>query len=450
MNKTAPSEFQLNQPTYLLGIGGMGMSGLAMALHSAGVPVAGSEREPERGRALWLKSQGISVQLQGESGLTDFIHYHPDARIVTSRAVEDNVPEMATVQRLNLPLIQRVDFLMQLVGQASYPIAVAGTAGKTTTASLLTHLLRKTSLRPSHLVGGVIAGLGPGHLDQGPHFVYELDESDGRTAEYCPRLLLVTNLHEEHHSLQTLQNHFRHLLENLPVDGTLLTLSEDPLFLESPHQKPILHLDLLHESTDGLRVKVDGIETLIPLAGHHNLANLRLTLAAALELGVSLEDSLQALASFPGVENRMRQLGRLPGGQELILDFAHAPLELKALIHSLERMYSSFTLVWQPHGYGPLSRQWTELVETFSAMRSGDTLLITEVYYAGGTVTRKHSGQDLVNAVQGSHQNTFFVSEISNIPFFLRENPPEGKAIVLAGARNIFDISGEVLTTGQN
>lgn len=439
----------LKDAYFILGIGGMGMSALANYLLDRGDPVEGTDREYFRGRCLALARRGLRVHPQGSGGLTAFVAAHPDRkiRVLASPAVEAEVPEMVAAKELGLAVVRRPDFLAGLFNAAPHRVAVVGSAGKTTTSALLAHILVACGKDPSYAIGGFIGDAPNGRCGRSGLFLAEADESDGSVVNYRPDLVLFTNLFPEHKPLEELRANFRTMFAGMPEGGRVLYSEMDPaLGLSSPRNMSPVQGTLNPWSAGGeiLEIQYGKKRYRIPLAGNHNYRNVELAVAGAHHLGVGFDDALKSLERFPGVEHRMAKFGEA-AGVRVFCDFAHAPREIKASYESSTALGRRVVYVYQPHGFGPTHLQREPLVETFAAMRPEDALVLTDIYYGGGTVERLTTGRGLFDLVAARHADTHFVESLDDLPETVAILASPGDVVTLAGSRTIFDSGDKVL-----
>lgn len=439
---------RLKDAFFLLGIGGMGMSAIAHYLLDRGDLVAGADRQPNGTRCRSLIGRGVELWPQGAGGLKRFVRGQLGRQVVVVRsaAVEDGTPEMNDAVSLGLTVIDRVGFLSDRFNHAPKRIAVVGSAGKTTTSALLAHILVESGKDPSYAVGALIGSRPNGRYGHGEMFVIEADESDGSVVRYTADVVLFTNLFEEHRTLHELRESFLALFARMPAHGTILYAAMDDTLSRMTDRAMIAARGTVNHCSAGetLVVTCGDRKTRIALAGAHNLPNVELAIAGAVHLGIPIRDALRALESFPGVEHRMAVVGHRDG-VVVYTDFAHSPDEIHASYGSARSLGSRVIYVYQPHGYRPTHQQKAGLVEVFSNMREGDAVVLTEIYYAGGTVSRQVTGEELYRSAIDRHTNTFFVPDLAALPDVLSRIVRRGDVVVLAGARSITEMGTTVL-----
>lgn len=425
------------------------MSALANYLLDRGEIVGGVDREYHRGRCVYLQQRGLVLHPQGEGGLALFVSANAGCEffVIRSTAVEHDTPEMREADRLGLQVRNRVEFLTEIFNAARTRVAIVGSAGKTTVAALLSYVLFAVGIDPSYAIGGMIGSMPNGRCGHGGIFIAEADESDGSVVYYHPDLVLFTNLFKEHRSLHELRFAFQEMFTRMPQGGFVLYSDGDPtLMVESPRAM-IQVGGVLQLCSAGASLSIrHGDSTYnVPLAGRHNFRNVELAVEGAIHLGVDVEDALRALESFPGVERRMTHLGQ-SSDVCVYLDFAHSPDEILASYSSAKELGRRVIYVYQPHGYRPTHVQREALVSVFDQMRFDDILILTEIYYGGGTVAREITGEELFSEARRTHQNTFFVGPVQEVPSFITTVASAGDVVVLAGARTVCDYGSDVLS----
>ncbi len=266
---------------------------------------------------------------------------------------------------------------------------------------------------------------------------------------YRPDLVLFTNLFAEHRPLEELRENFRRLFENLSERGACLYADMDPALGLSTKRKlvPVAGLLTPHDmGGEALEIRFGRKVFRVPLAGAHNFRNVELAVAGAHHLGVGVDEALRALETFPGVEHRMTKAGDA-AGVRVFCDFAHAPREIEASYSSARALGRRVVYVWQPHGFRPVAERRDELARAFAAMAPEDTLILTDIYYAGGTTERAVTGEALAGIARDAHPNTHFCPDLAELPETVALAASPGDVVILAGARTIFDHAERVLGT---
>jgi UDP-N-acetylmuramate--alanine ligase len=445
---------------FFVGIGGMGMSGLAKILHNSGFAVAGSDRNLDGDYCRRLTEMGIRIYPQDGNGPQLFMQQAglkaSDFKIVKSTAVEDQVPDIITARRLGLGEIMRSDLLAMMFNEKK-GIAIGGTAGKTTTTGLVAWILQYCRLEPSCAVGGIISGLETNAFrGKGPHFVIEADESDGSIVKYRPWLSVVTNISRDHKSLEDLKGLFAEFLNNTDKSGMCLVCADDT---NAVSLKNLCHNQIktygtapesdyratdISISTDSSTFKVRNIAFTVSMPGEHNVRNALAAIAVAEMCGLSLTDISAALREFPGMKRRFEKIGTV-GGVTVIDDFAHNPAEIIAAINTARKASKRRFIVYQPHGYGPTSFTRDDLVSAFSNLQANEFLFVDEIFYGGGTVNRDITSAEIVKQVRQSFANAWSPDNRDEIVRRISQEADSGDIVLVMGARDSNVICRQIL-----
>jgi UDP-N-acetylmuramate--alanine ligase len=447
----------IDSPVFFSGIGGSGMLPLASIVRASGGRVSGSDRSFDAGRTPvkfeYLRSLGIQLYPQDGSGL------QPGMTLVTSAAVEDTVPDVVRARELGLAHLTRPQFLAQMLNAAQRSVAVGGTSGKSTVTGMIGWILHACHRQPTVMNGAVmknfITPLAPfaSALVGDPElFVSEVDESDGSIALYRPEVAVLTNVSLDHKEMDELRQLFAHFLNrsrkavlNLD-DPEVRALSETV-----PGDKVIgygfdapgadfMGKDLRHEERGvsfALEAEGERHDVALAVPGRHNASNALAAIAAARALGVRLEDAVNALARFDGLRRRLETVGEA-GGVTVIDDFAHNPDKIDATLATLHAGGGGRLLIlFQPHGYGPLSKMGEELAESFgSGMAADDWLYLPDPVYQGGTVQRARGSDWLAEQVRERERNAEHIPDRAKIGDALIAEAKPGDRIVVMGARD--------------
>jgi UDP-N-acetylmuramate--alanine ligase len=358
---------------HFIGIGGAGMSGLALVARSLGASVTGSDRA-DSSYLDRLRAAGLSPVVGHRAGAV------PDgAEVVVSTAISADNPELAGV---TAPLHR--GRLLGEVSRLKPCIAVAGTHGKTTTASMAAHVLVELGLSPSYLIGGELRSTGTNAAwGTGEWLVVEADESDRSFLELSPAVAIVTNVELDHHST------YRSSLE---IEAAFVQFvagaSRSAGWIEAPvavdetfgiDAGDLVASDLAL-GDGGSRFVVDGVEASLAVPGRHNVLNALAALAAVREAGVTVADAAPALASFSGAKRRFEHRGRTESGAEVYDDYAHHPTEVRATLEAARTLpYERVVACFQPHLY---SRTKMLAAEFGRALALADVVCVLDVYPA--------------------------------------------------------------------
>lgn len=445
---------------FFIGIGGMGMSGLAKILHSAGFKVAGSDRNLEGDYCKRLIAMGVKIYPQDGKGPELFMKETglkaTDFKVVKSTAVESCVPDVVTAEKLGIEQIMRSDLLAQMFN-AKKGIAIGGTAGKTTTTGLVAWVLNYCGLEPSCAVGGIISGLDTNAFQgSGEHFVIEADESDGSIVKYKPHISVVTNISHDHKSIDELENLFLQFMNNTDNDGLRLVCADDENAMElvkkcSKRIKTYglsktadYKADNIKYNHDSISFTVSGVHFDVKLPGEHNMKNVLAVIAIAQECGLKLEAISEAMKAFGGMKRRFEKVG-IAKGITVIDDFAHNPAEIEAAMEAARKVSKRCFFVYQPHGFGPTNFTKDQLIKVFSTVRDNEYLYLDEIYYGGGTVEKNISSKDLLIAVETKVKNAFCPGNRDIIINNIVEKTQEGDIVLVMGARDVNKICPVIL-----
>ena len=446
---------------HFVGIGGIGMCGLAELLHNQGYTVTGSDlRSGENFDR--LTELGIGTSLGHESG-----NLGQAQVVVVSSAVADDNPEITEARERRIPVIRRAEMLAEIMRRGD-GIAVAGSHGKTTTTSLIAHVLHAAGLDPTAIIGGRV--LSADHestgarLGQSDLLVAEADESDGSFLSLAPVITVITNIDHEHMDhygdFETLQQSFVEFANRIPFWGTAVVCAEHP-GVESilPRlRKRVTRYGFSSDAEWGasdLRTDEKGThfqvrhgeeklgEVVMPLPGEHNVLNALACLAVAHEVEVDFETSAAALKSFGGVQRRFQRLG---GAREIevIDDYAHHPTEIRATLSAARSVHDGRILaVFQPHRY----TRTRDCMEDFAtSFNDCDMLVISEIYDAGESRLDGISGESLRDAIAAQgHRDVRFVASMDEIIAMLTKEAQPGDWVLTLGAGDITQLGPRLL-----
>ncbi|MEJ2183325.1 MAG: Mur ligase domain-containing protein [Nitrospirota bacterium] len=428
---------------YFSGVGGSGVSALALFARMQGQDVVGSDRafdqDPGHPLKKRLEAAGIRLVPQDGSALT-----REFGLVVMSTAVEPDRPEVLRARKLGIPLRTRPEYLAELCS-AFESTALSGTSGKSTAAGLLAWLMERLGLGPNFLGGGRVkqfaSEVNPGNALSGSsrRLVLEACESDGTIVTYRPRDTVLLNLALDHHRVEDTQEMFRALAGN--TSGAVIANADDPNL--APVIPPGALTFSLRE-TSAFRAAdlvlgplsseftVGGTKVRLSLPGKHNVLNALAALAALSAMGVPVREAIPHLAEFEGIERRF-DLHLDEGGRLVIDDYAHNPHKIAALMASVRALRASACYVFQPHGYGPTRLMREEYIQAFaSGLRDADRLLLLPIFYAGGTAARDISSEDLAAGVRNRGRRAETVPDRAA----LLEALGEEEAVVVMGARD--------------
>ncbi len=361
-----------------MGIGGAGMSGLALVAAQLGAEVTGSDRSATSSYARRLASAGIGVR-EGH----DARHVPAAGELVVSSAIAEDNPERAEGRRRGLRELHRSELLGELT-RLKPTIAVAGTHGKTTTSSMVVHALWRCGLAPSYLVGGEVRSTGTNAAwDDGDWLVVEADESDRSLLALSPRVAVLTNAELDHHTTYASQRDvdatFRAFLE---LADTAVVWDRPALLKLAPEGRRLVTFDVSAPELgpEGSAFDLDGIRVAVPVPGAHNARNAAAALEACRVAGADLAAAADGLRDFAGAGRRFERLGVTPAGALVVDDYAHHPTEVRAALEAARTLGARRVVaVFQPH---PFSRTRRHAAEFGAALALADVVVVCEVYPA--------------------------------------------------------------------
>jgi UDP-N-acetylmuramate--alanine ligase len=457
-----------DRPYFFCGIGGSGMLPLALILRAKGVMVAGSDRALDQGRTApkfeFLKRQGIALFPQDGSGVTS-----AEQIVVASAAVEETVPDVQSARRIGAQMMSRAELLADLFNGARQSIGVAGTSGKSTTTGMIGWILKATGRSPTVMNGAVMtnfvsadAPFASALVGEGDAFVSEVDESDGSIALYHPSIAVVNNISLDHKSMDELRTLFRDFTAkaevavlNLDNDETaaLIGAAKGAITYSVSNSNADLIASDIQPAPDGISFEVISrgdaedaekkvnsapprLRVNLKVPGRHNVSNALAALAAAKACGVPLEDAARALGEFRGVRRRLEVVGGA-NGITVIDDFAHNPDKIAATLSTLHDFPGRLLVMFQPHGFSPLTKMKAEFVAGFAkGLNADDILLMPEPVYFGGTTSREVTSEDIAAGIRASGRNAMALQDRTACGVKLLELAKRGDRIVIMGARD--------------
>jgi UDP-N-acetylmuramate--alanine ligase len=449
---------------HFVGVGGIGMSGLAEILRTLEFVVSGSD----------LKPNDITRRLETMGVRVDVGHRAENVEgadvVVHSSAIAKNNPELVRARALEIPIISRGEMLAELM-RVKYTVAIAGSHGKTTTTSLVATVLRQAGLDPTVLVGGKVNALGSNaKLGAGDLFVAEADESDGSFLRLAPTIAIITNIDPEHldhyGTHEKVKDAFVQFANQTPFYGLVI------LCVDHPHVQAILprinrrHVtygfsrqadyrakDIAYE---GMRTRFTAFrreeslgEFVVQMPGAHNVENAMAVIACADELEVPLDVVRDAIGSFHGVQRRFTVLGvpLLEDGDVMIVDdYGHHPAEVEATLDAAQRAFDRRVVVaFQPHRYTRTQALFEEFTRAFN---KADLVFVTEVYAAGEQPIAGATGEALAEAIRvHGHHAVRYVPNKKDLAGILRQAVRPNDLVIALGAGDVNQSAKELLAT---
>jgi UDP-N-acetylmuramate--alanine ligase len=442
---------------HFVGIGGVGMCGIAEVLHNLKFTISGSDIA-ESGNTQRLQSLGVKVSIGHHAGNVEGVDV-----VVVSSAVDETNAEVAEAIRNKIPVLPRAEMLGELM-QLQRGIAIAGTHGKTTTTSLVASLLAEGGLDPTFVIGGRLNSAGTNaRLGKGEYLVAEADESDASFMHLHPLMSVVTNIDADHLStyggdFSVLKQAFIDFLHNIPFYGVAIMCVDDPVVREILPRlhKPVMtygtrptadlrasNIEQHGEKTNfmvSLREQDNWMQVTLNQPGKHNVLNALAAVAVAHELGVSDEAIRKGLSEFGGIGRRFQINGEveLPGGNVLLVDdYAHHPREIAVTLDAARKGWPDrrLVVVFQPHRF----TRTHDLLDDFAAVFSDqDPLLVTEVYAAGEKPIPGADARALCRTIRARGlTNPVFVPDLKTLPQTLKGLLQPNDLLLTMGAGNI-------------
>ena len=442
---------------HFIGIGGIGMSGIAEVLHNLGHRVQGSDQS-ESANVQRLREKGIDVHIGHKAENLG------DAEVVVvSTAIKKSNPELIAAREKLLPVVRRAEMLAELM-RFRNAIAIGGTHGKTTTTSLVATLLEAGGLDPTVINGGIINAYGTNaRMGAGEWMVVEADESDGTFLKLPADVAVITNIDPEHldhyGNFDAVRAAFRQFVENVPFYGFGVLCLDHPevqaLVSRIEDRKVITYGENPQADVRFMNVRIDGTRSLfdveirrrrtgriihlkdlvMPMPGRHNIANAVAAIAVANRLGISNEDIARGLASFGGVKRRFTLTGEW-NGVKVFDDYGHHPVEIKAVLKAAREACAGRVIaVHQPHRYTRLSSLFEEFAACFN---DADSIFLAPVYSAGEEPIEGIDSEALVSRIKaGGHRDARFLRTPEDLAPLIAEIAHPGDFVVLLGAGSI-------------
>jgi len=444
-------------PIHFVGIGGIGMSGIAEILHNLGYQVQGSDLS-ENANVERLRSMGVSVAVGHDAG-----NLGEAQVLVISSAVKSGNPEVQAARERLIPVVRRAEMLGELM-RLKWSIAVGGTHGKTTTTSLISAVLGAAGLDPTVINGGIINAYGSNaHLGDGDWMVAEADESDGTFVKLPATIAVVTNIDPEHldhyGDFDALRAAFRVFVENIPFYGfaaLCIDNAEVQALIPKVTDRKIITYGFspqadvravnLESSPTGCRFdvvltdrKVGESRTVadiqLPMLGEHNIQNALATVAVANEMLVGEDVIRQALAAFGGVKRRFTRTGEVDG-ITVIDDYGHHPVEIAAVLRAARAGTEGKVIaVVQPHRYSRLQNLFEEFCTCFN---DADTVVVADVYPAGENPIEGVDQSALIEGLRAhGHRLVMPLPGAEELPAVINDLARPGDFVVCLGAGSI-------------
>jgi UDP-N-acetylmuramate--alanine ligase len=442
---------------HLIGIGGVGMGGIAEVLLNLGYQVQGSDLKESRVTRRLMK-QGAHIYIGHQADNIESADV-----VVVSSAIDPGNPETEAARAQRIPVVRRAEMLAELM-RFRHGIAVSGTHGKTTTTSLIASVLAEAGEDPTFVIGGrLVSADANARLGAGRYLVAEADESDASFTHLQPMLVVITNIDKDHMEtyggdINRLREVFVEFVHNLPFYGLAVVCLDDPgVRAILPELKRAILTYGTHEDADirATNIRSDGVRSIVTverpgdaepvtltlsLPGRHNVMNALAAVAVAHELDLDDESLQRALAEFEGIDRRLQILGeeQTRAGRVLFVDdYAHHPTEIAATLDAVRQAWPDrrHVVVFQPHRYS----RTRDLLDDFAEVLAGaDRLFVTEVYAAGEEPIASADGRSICRAIRGRGQvEPVFVADLDKLADDLAPVLEDGDVVLTLGAGNI-------------
>jgi UDP-N-acetylmuramate--alanine ligase len=444
---------------HFVGIGGIGMSGIAELLLNLGYKVSGSD----------LKTSEITDRLQRLGGI--IYHGHSQDQIqgadvvVISSAVDDANPEVTAAEQNSTPVIPRAEMLAELM-RLKYSIAIAGAHGKTSTTSIVSTVLAEGKMDPTVVIGGKLKSIGSNAvLGQGDFIVAEADESDGSFLKMSPAIAVITNIDREHldfyADLASIKTAFLNFTERIPFYGlAVLCLDNEHIQALIPNIKKRFTTYGMSSQADiqAKRVAFEGLKSgfdawyhgqklgriQLNLPGIHNIYNAMAGIAVGLELSIPFEVIKSALEKAEGVQRRLEIKGEVKG-ITVVDDYGHHPTEIMVTLQAAKEAWPDLrkVVVFQPHRYTRTQALFSEFTRAFY---QSDVLLVLPIYSAGEAAIEGVDGHDLCEEIMAhGHKEVTCIDSIEGAVIKLKDMLAPGDLLLTLGAGDVWKVGEEIL-----
>ena len=438
---------------HFIGIGGSGMSGIASILSDLGYKVSGSDINSSKTTDL-LEKKNIKIAIGHKK---DNI-LSKDVVVISSAIKHDNV-EYNYAKELNIPIIKRAEMLAELM-RFSYGIAIAGTHGKTSTTSILSHILNEANYDPTYIIGGKIINSSNARLGSSDYLIAEADESDASFLHLQPLMSVITNIDKDHlenheNSFDILKKNFLEFINNLPFYGLCL------LNMNDINSRSVINKISRPIKTFGIDINADYIATEINLnvmpatykykedgneykieinmPGQHNIMNSLAALAISRELDVPIKIIQKALANFPGISRRFEIIGNLKINEKEFLwidDYGHHPTEMKEVLETITNVWGKrrLIMIFQPHRYSRTAEHFNQFIDI---LKKVDNLILMEIYAANEKPINNISSEAIVLEIKKYNNNVLLINNNEDLTKSLNNIIEDNDILLTMGAGNI-------------
>lgn len=438
---------------HFIGIGGSGMSGIALILCDLGYEVSGSDLNVSA-TIDNLKEKHIKIFIghKKENILSKDV-------VVVSSAISKENPELTYAKELGIPIIKRAEMLAELM-RFSFGVAIAGTHGKTTTTSILSHIMNEAKFDPTYIIGGKIIDSSNAKLGSSEYLIAEADESDASFLHLQPLMSVITNIDKDHlenhkNSFDFLKKNFIEFVNNLPFYGLcLLNISDintksiipkisrpiktfgfdtDSDFIAFP--KDLNNIPAIFDYKENDKI----YEIQFNMPGEHNVLNCLAALAVSRELGISVKSIQKSLKNFPGIKRRFEVLGSYKTKGKSFMwidDYGHHPTEIKQVLRTIKEVWKekNITMIFQPHRYSRTAEHFNYFIDV---LKSVDNLILMDIYSANEKTIDNISSDVIASEIKKFNKNVLLINDHLEIANYVNNNIKDNDILLTMGAGSI-------------
>jgi len=454
-----------NKSFFFCAVGGSGMLPLALLIKSMGNKVCGSDRAYDQGsnpsRFSFIKTQNIKMYKQDGSGVTSDIDF-----LVVSGAVENTVLDYQFAIEKNIPVITRAQLLSDVFNETKERIGVAGTSGKSTVTAMIGWIfscacdIYKTD-KPTIINGATMKNfvtdempVASFYIGDNKTIIAEIDESDGSIEKYNPTISVINNIANDHKTMEELRVLFSDYanrstktilnLDNLETEKIAKIISKDKKITFSTMRADAdllaMNIERIENGTKFDLVLNTACKTYpvsINLIGDHNVSNVLASLSVAIAANIDIEFAIDAIEYFNGISRRYDIIGVTDNNITIIDDFAHNPDKISATLKTAHQKDGRVLVLYQPHGFSPLSLLRKELSEAFAkGLNKEDILIICDPVYFGGTIKREVTSEDIVKDIISLGKTAKYIANRDNAVKEIIDKAEDGDKIIIMGARD--------------
>jgi UDP-N-acetylmuramate--alanine ligase len=444
--------FSKDLVVHFIGIGGIGMSGIAEILLALGYKVSGSDLNTS---SVTEKLQSLGAKIYQGHNAQNVVNADI---IVYSSAIDTTNPEIISAKLKKIPIIRRAEMLAELM-RLKIGIAIAGAHGKTTTTSMVATIFDKAKLDPTHVIGGIVHNLGNhAKSGKGEYIIVEADESDGSFLLLRPIMCVVTNIDNDHldhyKNVENIHKSFIEFINNLPFYGKAILWGNDPQIQKiAEHiKRRITYFGITHSnnfknelaySASDIQYFVDGCnfnvmsnnkslgKISLQVTGEHNVLNAMAAISISLEAGLSFEEVKNGIFEFKGVGRRLERLYK-KNEFEIIDDYGHHPTEIKATIKTLKEIYKKkLTVVFEPHRYTRTKELWSDFLTAFEG---ADEVYILPIYAASEKEIPEITSEKLSKQIKVYNTTASYLKSFEDLKKLVSEKINNDQVLLTLGA----------------